>query len=278
MAYNAQMKIFIQQLKDLGLEESAMDYYREKFISSQKAQYDDILGNSTSSSERHIVLDKETSLNTAEQWAVACSADLTFFYGWPLNTLSLKMTKDKIKEFLSVLWGIENRKDLEDKLRKMAEEGDHVDFEIYMEAYSMQDVENAKNMLFQHFKDKELTITRFHNIRAAYEQMVEDGLLPDNSTYPNLLSWDLARVILLSRAGYDAGYIDEKDAMNVIMRTARKIQPAYNSWKEMSIGYQFGRYMWSGNSQYQMLLIGMKELLSDEDSPWIKLDWNTPLK
>jgi hypothetical protein len=94
---------------------------------------------------------------------------------------------------------------------------------------------------------------------------------------PNMLIWDLGRLINISRFAFDAKIIDRATALSYIKDAALLIKKNYKSWKELSVGYQFGRAGWGGMDEYEELKEGMEQLLSEKDSPWVTLAWNTKL-
>lgn len=96
----------------------------------------------------------------------------------------------------------------------------------------------------------------------------------------NLLSWDCGRYVNLCRKGTVVNYISEKEAWDFMKRFALKAQKTYSSWREYGLAYAVGRQYWQGlltkdYADEQLTLI--KSLLVNENSPWVMLDWNTPL-
>jgi hypothetical protein len=92
-----------------------------------------------------------------------------------------------------------------------------------------------------------------------------------------MLIWDLGRLINIYRFGFDAGLISRKTALAYIKDAALMIKENYSSWKEVSVGYQFGRAVWGGLEEYEELTEGMEQLLMEADSPWVTLPFDMQL-
>ncbi len=108
------------------------------------------------------------------------------------------------------------------------------------------------------------------NFLAEYYNFINEETL--------LKGWDLARIVALCRWGYDAGYMSEDEAWEIIMNTTKTILTLFSSWEEFGANYILGRMYWkaeSGNyewKQYESVLIYY--LLFDPDiGVWNKIDW-----
>jgi len=302
MNLNNAIESAIQQMRASGLDENTIESYRQQMLMAQQAaQYtapkftsyaqpsvdfadeiqkgtqqemlDAFLGD-----EEEVIINKNTTLTPTQQWGIACGADLTFLNGYPLNTLEEDVDREMMQEQLSEWWGIENKTDFTEMLDSLAKRRHSRVFELFDKVFKM-DTDKGAEVLAENFHDEdemEVAIEHLDNLAEAYEQFNADGLWK-KSTAPNFIVWDLARLINLCRNGFDAGFINEEDALNIIVDSAKRLQKEYKSWRELSIAYQFGRYIWGGNDQYEWLKEGMETLLTHEDSPWVNLDWNMPL-
>ena len=271
----------LQQLRDMGMTEDMISTYRQQIEASMQAAeqmgvnigeaYDTDLDSS-------ITMAETTDLTPEQQWGVACGADLAVLNDHPLNTLETGSSKSMMRSQLSDWWGVDGRDELLAMFAYLEEGGHRHRFAHVDTALRMSATAEAKKYLEDNLDDDfDTAMEWFHNMREAYEQFAEDGLLPENAPLPNLMAWDYVRIINLCRNGFDAKYIKKEEALETIMKTAKQIQKEYSSWKELSISYQFGRYIWGGDDQYDMLKEGMEDLLSDENSPWVNLNFNDEL-
>ena len=95
-----------------------------------------------------------------------------------------------------------------------------------------------------------------------------------------LIGWDYARYVSLCRWGYVAGYLSEDEAWVRIMKAARLLQQTYGSWRELGENYLIGREFWSPAQTArngQLYEATFQRLVSDPQSPWVRLPWRTPL-
>ncbi len=89
-----------------------------------------------------------------------------------------------------------------------------------------------------------------------------------------LLAWDHCRCVALCRWGYQAGYLTEAEAWELIMPVAARIQKQSKNWQQLATDYLIGRNFWC-DSIYQEGAVSSKKiqhrLLHDPNSPWVKL-------
>lgn len=113
--------------------------------------------------------------------------------------------------------------------------------------------------------------------------------LGNSSNDPQYLAWMLCRHTNVVQWGVKAGYMNEAEAWDNVMRVAQRIQMTFKSWDELADSYLTGRRRWyrdlvgeqkktAQQSQEQMEFI-VKMLLNKDDpnSPWTKLKWKTDL-
>jgi hypothetical protein len=175
-----------------------------------------------------------------------------------INDLSSGNDKDFCKEMLSDQWGIGGKKDF----TEMAES-------LMAGRHSTVYQKLAKGTAVDDFEEE------MDNFKEAKKVFKKDKLIGDE--IPNMIIWDLGRLINISRFAFDAGIITRKQALDYIREAALVVQKKYKSWKEVSVGYQFGRAVWGGLEEYDTLKEGMEELLTVKESPWVKLSFKMKL-
>lgn len=286
-----EMEAYLQQLKSMGMTDEMIALYAQQMEQSMQmaAQFggDDMSGMAENmlgamgfdGDDDGITMADTTDLTPEQQWGIACGADLALLNDHPLNTLETGDERRDARTLLSEWWGVDGRDELLETIASLQEDGAHTEFQHVDAALRMGSTTEAKKYLQENCDDFDQAMEWFHNMREAYEQFAEDGLLPAGAPMPNLISWDYARVVNLCRNGFDAKYLDREEALDTIMKMAKAIQQSYASWRDLSISYQLGRYVWGGgeDGQYEALQEGMEELLSAENSPWVNLDWNMKL-
>ena len=96
-----------------------------------------------------------------------------------------------------------------------------------------------------------------------------------------ILAWDLVRYIALCRWGYLAGYLTETEAWDHIMPAARRLQLAFDSWRDLQSNFLIGREYWSlqetqsKGARFQAIY---ERFTRDPNSPWNTNPWTMDLK
>jgi hypothetical protein len=201
---------------------------------------------------------EKPSINKAYQWAVACGADLAHVRADILNDLSTGGDKADMKEMMAEAWGISSKKDFTAMADSLLAGRHSTVYHQLAEGKNVKDFEEEKE-----------------NLKEAKKIFKKDKLIGD--AVPNMIIWDLGRLINVCRFCFDAGYADRKTALSYIKEAALLIKKNYKSWKDLSIGYQFGRAVWGGLEEYDALKEGMEQLLTEKDSPWVTMAFGMKL-
>lgn len=289
---------YLQSLKAMGLTDEAIAMYRQQMeqqinLTNQWAsqmgqsgmdlqqQFANMFnaGQEADDDEGEVQLNPDSKLTQAEQWAVACGADLAQLNGQYLNDLTTGFTKQECRDMLSQWWDIDSKEELLEMLEWLFTEGHRIQYDTIWQAMNTVSIKESKAFLRENVanneEEEELLLQRLRNMRDALELFQENKLIAAD-TQPEMLIWDYARIINLSRGGFDAGYITREEALSTIMRTVDPIKKMYNSWKQLSVSYQFARCVWNGiqPEEFQDMMEGMEVLLTDPQSPWVTLKWD----
>lgn len=289
---------YLQSLKAMGLTDEAIAMYRQQMeqqinLTNQWAsqmgqsgmdlqqQFANMFnaGQEGDEDEGEVQLNPDSKLTQAEQWAVACGADLAQLNGQYLNDLTTGFSKQECRDMLSQWWDIDSKEELLEMLEWLFTEGHRIQYDTIWQAMNTVSIKESKAFLRENVanneEEEELLLQRLRNMRDALELFQENKLIAAD-TQPEMLIWDYARIINLSRGGFDAGYITREEALSTIMRTVDPIKKMYNSWKQLSVSYQFARCVWNGiqPEEFQDMMEGMEVLLTDPQSPWVTLKWD----
>lgn len=202
---------------------------------------------------------KDPSIDKSDQWAVACGADLIHLRADVINDLSAGLDKEDCASMLSSQWGIDNKEEFIEMAESLLA-GRHSN--IYKKIAEGEEIED--------FEDES------ESFEEAMEVFEEDDLINEGEV-PDMAAWDLGRLINISRFAFDAGFLSREEALGYIRKAALEMKKHYKSWKELSTGYQFGRYIWGGGDNYEEMKEGMEQLLTEEDSPWVTLPFDMKL-
>jgi tetratricopeptide (TPR) repeat protein len=210
----------------------------------------------------------------AQQWAIACSSQLSATNGFGLHSLSGQALTEENKlaaaESMEEGWRITSRADLLTQLHYLNSEGGHDSlWQSYLRIkrgeLRPEKVDHvARDVLRGDFKERMAVVDQYGDA------------LGDRG----LGAWDLCRYIYLVRRGYLLGLVSEKEAYRLMLPIAIKIQQKYSSWEQMNEEYLIGRKFWS----YKEWKEGIdksnritKLLLTQKTSPWVTLPWKTKL-
>ncbi|MDR1071141.1 MAG: DUF1266 domain-containing protein [Rickettsiales bacterium] len=248
--------IKMQQASMGGTEISAQDIAEAAAAAGRIAEQMGGFGSSDAESE--LVLVENPSVNKSYQWAIACGADLAQMRGDILNDLNTDVNPDGSDEVLKEGWGVSGH----DEAVEMC---DSLLAARHSSIYAAE-VAAGKG-------------EHIDNINAAKILFNGDGLIGGN-TVPNMLIWDLGRLVTVSRLAFDAGWLSRDEVLKYLCALAPMVQKAYKSWRDMSVAYQFGRVVWGGpdEEEYLMMKSNMQELLEAADSPWNKLPFDMKLE
>ena len=217
------------------------------------------LGNAGAEADSYFEFVEKPSINKSWQWAVACGADLIHLRGDIINDLGTGTDKETVLEMLSAQWGIDNKKDFIEMAESL-KKGRHS--AVYHKLAAGEAVEG-----FEEEAD---------NLKQAAALFKKDKLIAKK--IPDMLIWDLGRLINISRFAFDGKLITRKEALGYLKEAALLVKKHYTSWKDLSVAYQFGRAVWGGiDDEYGELKDGMEQLLTEEDSPWVTLPFDMEL-
>lgn len=214
------------------------------------------------------LLNPESSLDPNVQWAIACGADIALLNGQYLNDLTTGISRHECRELLAREWDIDSTEATQDTIYWLFSEGNRIEYSVIWQAMNTDSCKESNGLRQEHGQ-------RLSNMRSAIRLFQQHGLIC-HATPPEALIWDLARIIHLSRAGFDAGYLARFEALDYILRCAAPLRQLYTSWKQLSVSYQFARCVWNGVKEEEIpdMLESMNLLLTGPQSPWVALSWH----
>lgn len=293
---------YVKSLKDMGMSDEMIATYRQQMEQSMEAssqwasqlsqfgqniQQFNAMFNGDAINENKVPngntlrLNPNSTLTTEQQWAIACGADIAILNGQYLNDLTTGLSRQECRELLSDWWDIDSKEEVIDNIDKLFSEGHRIQYDIIWQALNTVSIKESKAFLREYViknqMEEEVVLSRLRNMRDALELFQERELI-GKDTQPEMLIWDYARIINLTRGSFDAEYLSREEALDIIMRCVKPIRNMYTSWKQLSLSYQFARCVWIGVGAADIddMLKNMEILLTDKDSPWVKMSWSHP--
>lgn len=210
----------------------------------------------------------------AQEWAIACAAFLFASNGDGLHSLPGQAITEENRNIQAKTiyewWGVRTREDLLAQLETLNNNRAYNSlWQSYMKVKKGE------------FKPEQIPDVA-QDLKAGKfpERMYVVNQYGDELGDRGLNAWDLCRYINLVRRGYLLGFVSEKEAYDLIMPVAAKIQKQNSSWEQMNREYLIGRKFWDF-SQWETREAKSnrvtKRLLTLKTSPWVYLPWNTKL-
>lgn len=204
-------------------------------------------------------------LTLPERWAIATGANMAATQGDTFSRLAMDVPRDEARQGLREWWEIRGKLDAEDRVVWLAEEGHNHEFRQLHREVSRLDRDDIDAWLRELPDDQKPALLFVYENRHAFKN-------------GEILGWDLARVVNVSRSAFTAGWMKEARAWEHIFAAARRIQSAYSSWQELSDNYVHARRWWGGEREADQVFANTaKRLLTHPKSPWHDLPWLTPL-
>jgi len=181
----------------------------------------------------------ESELSDEQLWGLLCNG-IYFKAATPrMDTLGGGLTNVDWKTGLKQWWGVKNKKQFVELIDWMRKEGHRIDW-----------VKNGDDQGDEKF------------------------------------AWDYCRMITVGGGAALAGVIEKEHAWDLVVEAADFLEGKFDSWEALGANYLSGRILWLydlgkwGDSaetqdQTQGLFEGVRDmLLSDDDSPWGRVDWD----
>lgn len=199
--------------------------------------------------------------DVARLWGLALGADLALVNNSRLDCLYTGYSRALERQSLQKWWSVQSTEELRRQLEWLFEGGHDEHFGHIVHAI-------REEIPFRPDLDKDAIN------RIAFVRQLIPGL---RATH--VRGFDLGRVPALARFGYSAGYIGASETWSWISRAAKEAQPVFTSWKDFAENYRLGFEFWNSADPENFDYFKNREfLLNSSRSPWVRLDWKTPLE
>lgn len=187
-----------------------------------------------------------------------------------LNELVCLSSVEELKEGLNEWWGIHDRDSFLSSIDWLFETGHRNYYAPLLEIIENYPKENRSKVVSKLSDQFGRDLSDFaENLPFSLALFKKEGVLKEGDEKIDVLSWDMGRVINLSRAAFTIGYIKEKEAWELIEKAADLMKLKYKNWEETARGFMLGRGMWTANPhRLNYTIQDYKLLTSDADSPY----------
>ncbi len=218
-----------------------------------------------------------SGLSPEEKRAVSVSAIYSVQQAAFVDSLETGLPKSEYNHILSEWWGIENESDARGQLNSLNEEAYNYFFPSIYKALSQDElpIEDYLKSQFSVHKDYIKALELAVNLKECIRELKADNVI---DTVEDLSSfgpgaWDYGRLVFVARLCFDAGYLNQEEAMKIINDAYKKAKSNYSNWEDFAKSYVIGRAMWGGiNSSNNGITSIAQDLLNDVESPWLRHD------
>ena len=92
------------------------------------------------------------------------------------------------------------------------------------------------------------------------------------ATDPDLLAWDMARLVHVARSARHARFLEEPEAWTYVLAAGTKVAVAFRGWDDFGHSFLRGRQAWAGAPDAKVET-AIERLLAEPDSTWNRRAW-----
>ena len=260
-----------------------------------------------------LVVAPHTTLTASQQWLVTLCALLSVANNERLNTIASIEDYAQMRRGLYTQWGIHDRTsflEIEESLSRLSSKTAYEavwaeirrmypDYLCGSQAASVKSFKDGLRIFgFGVCHEIALRHKTKQAIRRLAAQEIEINGTPvqekfqtsltwfvglaaaniDARQVNNLVAWDIARFIFLSRNACDLGWISEAEFFELCAPAARLAQQSYASWKDFLDAHFVAAMIWQYNEgRHWLLQDAHSSLLNTPSSPVLVLPWHLNL-
>lgn len=149
--------------------------------------------------------------------------------------------REEVKEALAGGWGIYDRKDVEDTLEDLLEEGHRKQYkEAVSELKKAEILELSSGEAMEEIAGydslSEEEVCKYQTAYEAYQKYGENGID----------GWDYCRALQILGDCYQAEYINLEECLDLSLPIAQELQKTYENWDGVAESYLYGYSFWKG--------------------------------
>lgn len=225
-----------------------------------------------------IYINKKSTINSDQYRKLALGAIYSEQQTAYINSLETGLDAAHIRTILAEWWGIDSREYAQETLQYLTGKGYRFYCPAVLNAFTSP--ENQQIELLRHvFADDEdfgKACSQLDNLKETLDELKEDKVINhvhDIGRY-GAAGWDIGRLVFVARLCYDAGYITDAEAWQLIEIGNDLARSEFDNWQSYAKSYVIGRAMWGGKSSFNSGIASIADnLLASPDSPWVQLGW-----
>jgi len=187
-----------------------------------------------------------------------------------LNSYETGLSKSILKNILQDYWQIFNRDEAVEALVDLLDGHEDIYIDVAYRAYAMGDdyADFLKANLPSDPDQFKYYLEIYRKLRNIVPGLIEDGVIKDISdvTKIKVSGWNYGRAAFLTRCCFDMGYITQAEMLEYLENAYVGLKKYCTTWKEYTTSYIFGRAIWGGPYNGEIVNIA-DDLLHKEKSP-----------
>lgn len=177
-------------------------------------------------------------------------APLTAHWRVYVDSLETGRDLDGLRGILRRSWRVEDGVSFRRNIATLLTHGaHHPGFDLALHIYSAYPREEWNHVAAAHGADPSIVRGQIDRLHAVLPMLEEAGIGDASDAARSVVAWDVGRLVALTRAAYDCGYIPSDEAWGLIERAYEQACAAYQSWREVATSYAIGRALWGGDDE-----------------------------
>lgn len=192
-----------------------------------------------------------------------------------INSLTTGIPPTEIKSMLNSWWEVSDTSSAKNTLDFLLDNARNNVFPYVFKSYKNKE-ETITFSTFTDVQKKEKAYRELQHLKDTFSDLQKEGIITNSEELERLGTdgWELGRLVYVARMCFDAGFLSETETWNYISDAFGVAREKFSNWKDFAYSYVIGRSLWSGkDSANNGIAYIAKYLLSEPESPWVKLKW-----
>lgn len=224
---------------------------------------------------KKIHLNPDSSLSDEQYRKLALGAIYSEQQSAVINSLNTGIPTFEIKSMLTNWWQVNDKYTAKETLDFLLDNALKPVFPVVLQAYKTQD-ESVIAVQITDSEKQDKAYSQLQHLKDTLADLQCDEIVFGIEDIERLGAdgWELGRLVYVARMCYDVGFIKQEEAWDYIDAANKSAKEKFSSWKDFGYSYAVGRSLWSGkDSANEGIADIAKYLLSEPESPWVKLPW-----
>jgi hypothetical protein len=212
-----------------------------------------------------------------EHWALAAAAIYDTCNGHPWDRMHAPDAAP-VRAMLGEAWSITTRADLLGQLGWLLVDGHRSELYGLVAHVAQCSETQVQELQADVARDDEMGPDARAQLLWRIEMTCRNERQLQSETF---VAWDLARFLMLCKAGATCGLITEGEAEDFMLLACMQLKQTYHGWRDYGAHFLRGRWFWQAASQPETPAstfdLVIRALQESDDSPWRLVPWGMDL-